>query len=286
MPPLSVCDTNISIRENRYSLNDLHKAAGSEDKHRPSFFLRNEQTKALVAEIEQCADLHSAAVETVNGGKNRGTFVCRELVYAYAMWISPKFNLAVIRAFDQMVNDHIADAGKVMQPESVAVPAIEYKPLNPQQQIGLTKVVRTRAKEAHTTTAKIYRELREVFEVHTWKEIPADQYTQAKALVKSLVLEGELMPRPTAPTYQPQPQPEPRYPESVVVPMDDWMMIANCIRTISQAMDDAWNRQGGRSANNYGNPHPHHVQLPYTVASQTTRAIGMVNTHTFAAFGK
>jgi hypothetical protein len=202
------------------------------------------------------------------------------------MWISPKFNLAVIRAFDKMVNDHIADAGKRVQPESVAVPAIEYKPLNPQQQIGLTKVVRSRAKEAHTTTAKIYRELREVFEVHTWKEIPADQYTQAKALVKSMVLEGELMPRPSVPTYQPQPQPEPRYPESVVVPMDDWMMIANCIRTISQAMDDAWNRQGGRSANNYGNPHPQHVQLPYTVASQTTRAIGMVNTHTFAAFGK
>jgi hypothetical protein len=285
MPPLSVCDTSITIRENRYSLNDLHKAAGSEKKHQPSNFLRVEQTQALIAEI-QSSDMRSA-VETLNGGKDRGTYACRELVYAYAMWISPKFNLAVIRAFDQMVNDHIADAGKRVQPESVAaapVPAIEYKPLNPQQQIGLTKVVRSRAKEANTSTAKIYRELREVFEVHTWKEIPADQYTQAKALVKSMVLEGELMPRPTAPTYQPQP--EPRYPESVVVPMDDWMMIANCIRTISQAMDDAWNRQGGRSANNYGNPHPHHVQLPYTVASQTTRAIGMVNTHTFAAFGK
>jgi hypothetical protein len=80
MPPLSVCDTNISIRNNRYSLNDLHKAAGSEDKQRPSFFLRNEQTKALIAEIEQsanlqsdqCADLHSAAVETINGGRIAG----------------------------------------------------------------------------------------------------------------------------------------------------------------------------------------------------------------------
>jgi hypothetical protein len=282
MPPLSVCDTSISIRNNLYSLNDLHKAAGGNDKHKTSNFLRLEQTQELIAEIDKGSDL-SLSHEVIRG-KSGGTYACRELVYAYAMWISPKFNLAVIRAFDQMVNDHIADAGKRVQPESVAVPAIEYKPLNPQQQIGLTKVVRSRAKEANTTTAKIYRELREVFEVHTWKEIPADQYTQAKALVKSMVLEGELMPRPTAPTYQPQP--EPRYPESVVVPMDDWMMIANCIRTISQAMDDAWNRQGGRSANNYGNPHPQHVQLPYTVASQTTRAIGMVNTHTFAAFGK
>lgn len=107
MPPLSVCDKSISIRNNLYSLNDLHRAAGGEDKHKPAFFLRNEQTQALIAEIDKVADLQLKSSDVrisyeVVRGANGGTYACRELVYAYAMWISPKFNLAVIRAFDQL----------------------------------------------------------------------------------------------------------------------------------------------------------------------------------------
>ncbi|MCG7657140.1 KilA-N domain-containing protein [Wielerella bovis] len=95
--------SNVTIRqtENFYNLNDLHKAAGKEVKHEPYNWLRNAQTQELIAEIEAEG---GKACEVINGGKNRGTFVCKELVYAYATWISAKFFLLVIRTFDAVVS--------------------------------------------------------------------------------------------------------------------------------------------------------------------------------------
>jgi prophage antirepressor-like protein len=104
MNTLSIHSSEIRQLDGLYSLNDLHKSAGSDDKHRPTFFLRNDQTKELIEEL-RCADSHIIPVKTVRGkGKDQGTYVCKELVYAYAMWISAKFHLLVIRAFDAMHN--------------------------------------------------------------------------------------------------------------------------------------------------------------------------------------
>ena len=99
MNTLSIASTSIRQIDGLYSLNDLHKAAGNEAKHRPNQFLRLDTTQALVNEINQCADVRSA-LKVVNGGDGRGTFVCKELVYAYGMWISAAFMLQVIRVFD------------------------------------------------------------------------------------------------------------------------------------------------------------------------------------------
>lgn len=87
----------------RYCLNDLHKASGGEDKHAPYRFIRNEQTQALIAEINRSPNMVNAC-EMIKGGLNQGTYVVKQLVYAYAMWISPSFNLKVINTFDAVAN--------------------------------------------------------------------------------------------------------------------------------------------------------------------------------------
>lgn len=91
----------------RYCLNDLHKASGSEVKNKPSNFLQNDKTQELVAELidaENPSSVNIEPVSAIRGGIGQGTYVVKELVYAYAMWISAKFHLKVINSFDALIN--------------------------------------------------------------------------------------------------------------------------------------------------------------------------------------
>ena len=93
----------IAVRQDaqgRFCLNDLHKAAGGENRHRPSLWADNQQAKDLIAEIEIGAGI--PALVSNQRGIEQGTYVCKELVYAYAMWVSASFHLQVIRAYDGM----------------------------------------------------------------------------------------------------------------------------------------------------------------------------------------
>jgi hypothetical protein len=106
-----ICGTTIQQDDDgRYSLNDLHQAAGGDPNHQPAFFLRNEQTTRLVSFLESnSANLQNKNPVETRSGRYGGTYVCKELVYAYAMWISPEFMAYVIRTYDAVVQKALAE---------------------------------------------------------------------------------------------------------------------------------------------------------------------------------
>lgn len=102
--------------EGRFSLKDLHKAAvasGITKDIRPNEWLARSKTKELaeilITEKSGNSPIHSTA------GRYGDTFVQKELVYDYAMWISPAFSLKVIRAYDALILD---------QPQTQALPVM------------------------------------------------------------------------------------------------------------------------------------------------------------------
>ncbi|HHF3828787.1 TPA: KilA-N domain-containing protein [Haemophilus influenzae] len=117
---LSVLNVLIRSFDGLYSLNDLHKVAGSERKHEPNLFFRLDQTQELIKEIQsENSDTQiCVSYKSLRTGQNKGTWACEELVIAYAMWISPKFHLIVLRAFLAMHRN---------QPQQLALPEPEKK---------------------------------------------------------------------------------------------------------------------------------------------------------------
>jgi hypothetical protein len=89
--------------EGRFSLNDLHKAAGGHSKHVPNKFMRSESFKNVV-DVLNAQNRSFEAVIRKAGRYTGGTWVCRELVYKYAMWVSAEFEVQVIQTFDAVTN--------------------------------------------------------------------------------------------------------------------------------------------------------------------------------------
>ncbi len=168
MSNLAILNTSIHSHENLFSLNDLHVASGGKDKHRPSFFIRLDTTKDLVAEIEK--DSETKALKTIRGTQG-GTYACEELIIAYAMWISPKFHLIVLRAF---LNLHKKST------------ALLPNTITPEQQQAIQSAVQ----QAHHRTGlhwqEIYRQLKSAFKVAKYDQLPQDQFGNAMAFIMNL----------------------------------------------------------------------------------------------------
>ncbi|KAF0628152.1 KilA-N domain-containing protein [Acinetobacter baumannii] len=175
--PLVIGDFTIrQDDEGRYCLNDLHKASGDDKKHFPAYFLRNQQTKDLIAEIElsnvngsdseRYENLH-IAVKVIKGGSDKqGTYVVKELVYAYAMWISPKFHLMVIRAYDSLVMEWLLNGKQTISPEQAGI---------------LYNIVHTRAKGNKNLIVQMWSRLKNHFKYSaSYRELRAIHFEDAK----------------------------------------------------------------------------------------------------------
>lgn len=118
MSNLAILNTSIRTHESLFLLNDIHKASGGAEKHRPSLFIRLDTTQDLISEIQKEVKSTDLIFKTTGGRGLRGTYACEELVLSYAMWISPKFHLIVLRAFLAMHRN---------QPQQLALPEPEKK---------------------------------------------------------------------------------------------------------------------------------------------------------------
>lgn len=109
---IAICGVEIRAdKDGRFSLNDLHRSAveaGVTKDIRPNEWMALDQTKDL-AGILITENRGSLPIKT-SAGRYGGTFVCKELVYAYAMWISPSFHLRVIRAYDALATGALDEA--------------------------------------------------------------------------------------------------------------------------------------------------------------------------------
>ena len=176
MSNLTILNNSIRQLDNLYSLTDLHGASGGEQKHKPALFLSNQQTKELISEIEIEGEvgIPTSVVKTVRGGRDlgiQGTYACEELMLAYAMWISPKFHLIVLRAF---LNLHKKST------------ALLPNTITPEQQQAIQSAVQ----QAHHRTGlhwqEIYRQLKSAFKVAKYDQIPQSQFGNAMAFIMNL----------------------------------------------------------------------------------------------------
>lgn len=176
--PIVISDIAIhQDSEGRYSLNDLHKAAGGNPKHAPAQWMRLEQVDELIRAILNVQICTFKPVES-RKGRYGGTYVCKELVYAYATWISAEFFLTVIRAYDDLVS------GRIVQ----SAPKTTVDERTP-----LRDAVNLLVSKKHLMYPEAYAIIHQRFNVQSIEELDSEQIPVAVEYVHKLVLEGEFI---------------------------------------------------------------------------------------------
>ncbi|OXM32300.1 phage antirepressor Ant [Salmonella enterica subsp. enterica serovar Weslaco] len=180
--------------EGRYSLNDLHKAAGKERRHEPANWINLEQTSELVNEILNTGipvfknqDVLNAEIPVFKPmvskkGRYGGTYVCKELVYSYAMWISAAFALKVIRAYDALVTGNASEAVRIAK-------------TTVNERTPLRDAVNMLVGKKGLRYDDAYNMVHQRFGIDSIDELSLDQIPQAVEYIHRVVLDGEYIQR-------------------------------------------------------------------------------------------
>lgn len=164
--------SNVSIRQHNglYSLNDLHRAAGGENRHKPSLWTSNQQTIELIKEVEKAGN------PAILSKQGLGTFVCKELVIHYGMWISPSFSLQVIRTFLA-----VQEQGSLKSQTTT------------DQRTPLRQAVSALVGARGIDYSTAYKMVHQRFGVEKIEHLPAEQIPLAVEYVHRLTLNGEVL---------------------------------------------------------------------------------------------
>jgi hypothetical protein len=173
MNTTSLAISGISIKQDshgRFCLNDLHKAAGGEKKHRPNYWLELQGTKDLIKFLD--SENPIADITAIFTKQGIGTFAVKELVYSYAMWISARFQITVIRAYDALVNQ------KPYGLKELPVEFISYA-----QCQEIRRIVKGLTGGDNSKYPSIYWSLHNRYSVNHYDKIPASQFDDAIHLI-------------------------------------------------------------------------------------------------------
>lgn len=212
MNAISVANVAIRQFDNLYSLNDLHRAAGGLEKNKPANWLRNQQTADLIAELEK------AQIRAIQKKQKLGTFVSKELVVHYGMWISPAFSLKVIRAFLDT------------QEEVSGSPKLETQTTIDERR-GLVDAVKAFAIRRNLDFPTAYRMVHQRFGVAAIEDLPREKLPDAVQYVHTLTLgglQGEILDKPQ-PEAEPFTADEIRAFEVCVKYLHDSMAFMRCL---------------------------------------------------------
>lgn len=183
--PLTIGEFSIRQDEDgRYCLNDLHKASGDQRKDRPGYFIENEKTQELINVIEaEYYDVgnptsSNKAINIIRGkGREQGTYAVKELIYAYAMWISAKFHLTVIRAYDAMVMQWQIN---------------DRQSISPEQQALLHEIVARRSGGERKIYAEMWSRHNRHFKIPRYAELLAIHFAEAVHYLETMELKAKI----------------------------------------------------------------------------------------------